>query len=117
MTTTPAHGRGAVLRGRVVSLTQQEQDARDLATPLFPARHPSQATHCTFHGRFRYDPVPDDRAALRRIVEEADIITAHGRAWLLVVLPPSLADYLASLDAATEDDEDSHDAEPEEYAR
>jgi hypothetical protein len=94
-------------------MSAQYRDAMDAATPLFPARHSadSPAGHgSTMPSHYRYAPILDDRTALRRIVDEADVLTVDGRAWLLVACPPPLVDYLSHFDAATEDDEEGDGA-------
>lgn len=58
-----------------------------------------------------------ERRALAHLANQADIVTAAGRNWLIVPATPALIDTLAAIDAAGEDleadgdAEDSHDKE------
>ncbi len=59
----------------------------------------------------------DPEAALRRIVETADVFEAGGATWLLAPAPPELVDVLAVVGAADEDrepDESVEDDDPGE---
>ena len=88
------------------------RDAEYFSTPLFPP-HGRRQSHCTAPDFARYEPVGSDAHALRRIIEQSDLIEAGGRTWLLVELTRPLFDYLVMYGASEVDDEDGGDSEPD----